>query len=94
MRSRYGGSTEVVTDVAFVLAACGHERFDGLEEFFDVLRLDGYSGVKRNCRGSPLIGGAAVAAVVYKLFTYTPPVARYAGFLALCSVLGLCCAGV
>ena len=34
--------TEVVADVAFVLAACGHERFDGLEEFFDVLGPDGY----------------------------------------------------
>ena len=63
-----GDGTEVVADVAFVLAACGHERFDGLEEFFDVLGLDGYSGVNTN-HGALLVGWCGGCRVVYDSFT-------------------------
>ncbi len=41
-----------------------------LEEFFDVLGLDGYSGVNTN-HGSLLMGWAAVAASYMTLLPYT-----------------------
>ena len=44
----FGDSTEVVADVALVLAAGGYERLNGLEEFLDVLGLDGQSCVDTN----------------------------------------------
>ena len=92
-----GDGTEVVADVAFVLAACGHERFDGLEEFFDVLGLDGYSGVNTN-HGALLIGWCGGCRVVYDSFTVhlSPRLGEVCAGVsrAVFSRCVLCCAGV